>query len=65
MLKRDLINRRPSQPPLVVSREYRVENEHMGKKDVPKRVVIACQGGGTHTAFTAGVLKRLLALFVT
>lgn len=25
------------------------------------RVVIACQGGGSHTAFTAGVLKRLLA----
>ncbi|MCU0491247.1 MAG: patatin-like phospholipase family protein [Chloroflexaceae bacterium] len=26
-----------------------------------KRVAIACQGGGSHTAFTAGVLKRLLA----
>jgi NTE family protein len=26
----------------------------------PKRVAIACQGGGSHTAFTAGVLKRLL-----
>ena len=25
------------------------------------RVAIACQGGGSHTAFTAGVLKRLLA----
>ncbi len=25
-----------------------------------KRVVIACQGGGSHTAFTAGVLRRLL-----
>jgi NTE family protein len=25
----------------------------------PKRVAIACQGGGSHTAFTAGVLKRL------
>lgn len=24
-----------------------------------KRVAIACQGGGSHTAFTAGVLKRL------
>jgi NTE family protein len=24
------------------------------------RVAIACQGGGSHTAFTAGVLKRLL-----
>ena len=26
----------------------------------PVRVAIACQGGGSHTAFTAGVLKRLL-----
>jgi NTE family protein len=26
----------------------------------PTRVAIACQGGGSHTAFTAGVLKRLL-----
>jgi NTE family protein len=25
-----------------------------------KRVAIACQGGGSHTAFTAGVLKKLL-----
>ncbi len=31
--------------------------------DIPggvRRVAIACQGGGSHTAFTAGVLKRLL-----
>jgi len=27
---------------------------------VPTRVAIACQGGGSHTAFTAGVLKELL-----
>jgi NTE family protein len=25
-----------------------------------RRVAIACQGGGSHTAFTAGVLDRLL-----
>ena len=25
------------------------------------RVAIACQGGGSHTAFTAGVLGRLFA----
>lgn len=25
----------------------------------PTRIAIACQGGGSHTAFTAGVLKRL------
>ncbi|QLG48053.1 patatin-like phospholipase family protein [Natrinema halophilum] len=28
--------------------------------DSTARVAIACQGGGSHTAFTAGVLKRLL-----
>lgn len=27
----------------------------------PIRVAIACQGGGSHTAFTAGVLSRLLS----
>lgn len=26
-----------------------------------RRVAIACQGGGSHTAFTAGVLKKLLS----
>ncbi len=25
-----------------------------------RRVAIACQGGGSHTAFTAGALKRIL-----
>jgi NTE family protein len=30
------------------------------KNDNNKRVAIACQGGGSHTAFTAGVLKKLL-----
>lgn len=29
-------------------------------EDPPRRVAIACQGGGSHTAFTAGVLARLL-----
>ncbi len=28
--------------------------------DGRRRVAIACQGGGSHTAFTAGALKRLL-----
>jgi len=31
----------------------------MPKKDVAKRIAIACQGGGSHTAFNAGVLKKL------
>ena len=26
-----------------------------------RSVAIACQGGGSHTAFTAGVLSRLFA----
>lgn len=29
--------------------------------DEPQKIAIACQGGGSHTAFTAGVLKRRLA----
>jgi NTE family protein len=29
--------------------------------DDPTSVAVACQGGGSHTAFTAGVLRRLLA----
>jgi NTE family protein len=32
----------------------------MDREDETKRVAIACQGGGSHTAFTAGVLKTLL-----
>lgn len=31
----------------------------MGEKKI-KSIAIACQGGGSHTAFTAGVLKRIL-----
>jgi len=29
-------------------------------RDKTKRVAIACQGGGSHTAFTAGALKKIL-----
>ena len=32
----------------------------MNEQVEPIRVAIACQGGGSHTAFTAGVLGRLL-----
>lgn len=32
----------------------------MGEENGRPRVAIACQGGGSHTAFTAGALKRLL-----
>ncbi len=31
----------------------------MAATEKSKRIAIACQGGGSHTAFTAGVLKRL------
>ena len=31
----------------------------MSPQDDRPRVAIACQGGGSHTAFTAGVLGRL------
>lgn len=31
----------------------------------PPRIAIACQGGGFHTAFTAGVLQQLLAALPT
>jgi hypothetical protein len=36
------------------------DNLQMPADETPTRVAIACQGGGSHTAFTAGVLKRLL-----
>lgn len=32
----------------------------MSPRTRPRRIAIACQGGGSHTAFTAGVLARLL-----
>ncbi len=36
-------------------------NDYENKTEVSSpRVAIACQGGGSHTAFTAGVLKRML-----
>jgi predicted acylesterase/phospholipase RssA len=28
--------------------------------DVPKKVAVACQGGGTHAAFAVGVLTEIL-----
>ena len=37
----------------------------MTEQAEPIRVAIACQGGGSHTAFTAGVLSRLLEPDVT
>ena len=35
--------------------------EPTGAETEPTTVAIACQGGGSHTAFTAGVLRELLA----
>jgi NTE family protein len=37
-----------------------VREESVEEPSNKKRVAIACQGGGSHTAFTAGVLKGLL-----
>ena len=37
-----------------------VREEPVEEASNKKRVAIACQGGGSHTAFTAGVLKGLL-----
>lgn len=36
-------------------------NNSSNPDDPPEKIAIACQGGGSHTAFTAGVLKRLLS----
>ncbi len=33
----------------------------MASKKIRKRIAIACQGSGSHTAFTAGVLKKILS----
>jgi len=33
----------------------------MSEDTAPTRVAIACQGGGSHTAFTAGVLQEILS----
>src|SRR5918997_402729 len=32
----------------------------MDREKDKRRIAIACQGGGSHTAFTAGALKKLL-----
>ena len=36
-------------------------NASSNSNEGPGKIAIACQGGGSHTAFTAGVLKRLLS----
>ena len=33
----------------------------MATRQMGRGIVLACQGGGSHTAFTAGVLEELLA----
>jgi NTE family protein len=38
----------------------RSPEKSVGEGNDVRRVAIACQGGGSHTAFTAGVLRRLL-----
>jgi NTE family protein len=43
-----------------VAGTVRSEEQNLNPAGRPRRVAIACQGGGSHTAFTAGVLKGLL-----
>ena len=33
----------------------------MAPSKIKKRIAISCQGGGSHTAFSAGVLKKILS----
>lgn len=44
---------------MVVRSPQRADGEK--EKSAPRTVAIACQGGGSHTAFTAGVLQVLLS----
>jgi len=43
-----------------MSESSTAEAHEEDQADEPTRVAIACQGGGSHTAFTAGVLRTLL-----
>src|SRR3954453_4587951 len=52
--------RRTMRPPASVGPERRGPGGPMTNGS-ERRVAIACQGGGSHTAFTAGVLGRLLS----
>src|SRR4051812_16896500 len=52
--------RRTMSAPVSVGPERRGPGGHMTNGS-ERRVAIACQGGGSHTAFTAGVLGRLLS----
>src|SRR3954447_25954870 len=52
--------RRTMRAPVSVGPERRGPGGHMTNGS-ERRVAIACQGGGSHTAFTAGVLGRLLS----
>jgi len=57
----DLPSTSLGQPPARVrQQEHRCRTVWRMTETAPLRVAIACQGGGSHTAFTAGVLKRLL-----
>src|SRR3712207_1585863 len=63
------MRRRRGQSPVSLLRRARGDSLSEGhrspkgarvERNGKKRVAIACQGGGSHTAFTAGALKRLL-----
>ena len=50
----------PASSPRIPGQGTRSQEEPMAETNNEKRIAIACQGGGSHTAFTAGVLKILL-----
>ena len=41
--------------------DFGLKENNMATKKIKNRIAIACQGGGSHTAFTAGVLKKILS----
>ena len=47
--------------PGTITPQTRAERSARAERPRRSRVAIACQGGGSHTAFTAGVLEGLLA----
>lgn len=59
-------NRRPTEKRIIAKPSWQsldlpgAKKDEAEPKDKKRRVAIACQGGGSHTAFTAGVLEKIL-----
>jgi NTE family protein len=54
------LKRAGKEPPRVDTQAVQPEHRRRDKLARPLKIAIACQGGGSHTAFTAGVLQGLL-----